>query len=44
MRVSDWHASILCKFTFEVVNVGFLHNEASVETVGMILVKHETSK
>lgn len=24
--------------------MGFLHNEASVETLGMILVKHETSK
>lgn len=37
-------AGVLCKFEIYVVDVGVLHNEASVETLGMILVKHKTSK
>lgn len=44
MHTSDWHVSVLCEFKFYVPDVDFLHHEASVETLGTILVKHETSK
>ena len=39
VHISDWHASVLRRFKFCVVDVGFLHNKASLETLGI-----ETSK